>query len=89
VEDHGRGIPEELLRSNGEPSLVNMGVGMRGMEERLRQLGGCLTIASQPGRTVVRADVPVSEEVLAEAASNAKPRLDGGVPGSLNGVLGA
>jgi PAS domain S-box-containing protein len=62
VEDHGRGIPPGLLTSNGEPSLENMGVGLRGMEERLRQLGGRVTVESRRGRTLVRAEVPVEED---------------------------
>lgn len=58
VEDHGRGIPSELLGSNGESGLSNMGVGIRGMQERLRQLGGRLTIESERGQTTVRAELP-------------------------------
>jgi PAS domain S-box-containing protein len=58
VEDHGRGIRPELLGSNSVSGLANMGVGMRGMEERLRQLGGRLTIESERGRTTVRAELP-------------------------------
>lgn len=57
VEDHGCGIPPEILGSNGATGLANMGVGMRGMEERLRQLGGRLTIESERGRTTVRAEL--------------------------------
>jgi signal transduction histidine kinase len=62
VEDHGRGIAPDLLTSNGEPSLAKMGVGLRGMEERLRHLGGRVTVESRRGRTLVRAEVPIGEE---------------------------
>jgi signal transduction histidine kinase len=63
VEDHGRGISPDLLTSNGEPSPANMGVGLRGMEERLRQLGGRVTVESRRGWTLVRAEVPVEQDV--------------------------
>jgi len=62
VEDHGRGIAAGLLTSNGEPSLENMGVGLRGMEERLRQLGGQVVVESRRGRTLVRAEVPLGND---------------------------
>jgi signal transduction histidine kinase len=62
VEDHGRGIAPGLLTSNGEPSLANMGVGLRGMEERLRQLGGRVVVESRRGRTLVRAEAPLGND---------------------------
>jgi signal transduction histidine kinase len=60
VEDHGKGIPLEKkleLVSSGSP-----GVGVRGMRERLRQLGGTLEIHSDGnGRgTIVVARLPVA-----------------------------
>jgi PAS domain S-box-containing protein len=51
VEDRGKGIPEEkrdAMRSGGLP-----GVGIRGMRERLRQLGGTLEVNSNGEGTVV------------------------------------
>lgn len=51
VEDHGKGIPPEkrkLMESGGMP-----GVGIRGMRERIRQLGGSLEINSDVRGTVV------------------------------------
>jgi len=61
VEDRGNGIPPEKqfeMASNGTP-----GVGLRGMRERLRQLGGSLDIHSNSKGTLVvaRLPVPVSE----------------------------
>jgi signal transduction histidine kinase len=50
VEDDGVGFAPDNLR----------GMGMVGMEERLRQVGGTLRITSQPGKgTKVVAEVPV------------------------------
>jgi signal transduction histidine kinase len=70
VQDQGKGIPPEKtpeLLSNG-----TSGVGIRGMRERLRQLGGSLEITSEGnGRgTVVVARVPlVNARAMAAAAS--------------------
>jgi PAS domain S-box-containing protein len=57
VADDGRGIPPDVRSAEGR-SLSWMGVGMRGMEERLRQLGGRLTVTSSSSGTVVRAELP-------------------------------
>jgi PAS domain S-box-containing protein len=57
VEDRGKGIPpekREAMDSGGTP-----GVGIRGMRERLRQLGGTLEINSSGRGTVVVARLPV------------------------------
>ena len=56
VEDHGCGIPPaEPEKQNGH----RIGVGIQGMRERARQLGGRLEIDSRPGAgTVVRVLLP-------------------------------
>ena len=56
VRDFGRGISADrqtTIRSSG-------GVGLRGMEERFRQLGGSLEIESSASGTVVTAAFPLS-----------------------------
>jgi len=58
VEDRGNGIPPEKqfeMASTGTP-----GVGLRGMRERLRQLGGSLDIHSNGKGTLVVARLPVA-----------------------------
>jgi PAS domain S-box-containing protein len=58
VADQGKGIPPEkraAMNSAGMP-----GVGIRGMRERLRQLGGTLQITSNGAGTVVVAEIPVA-----------------------------
>src|SRR5882762_4908681 len=58
VEDRGKGIPSEKqfeLASTGTP-----GVGIRGMRERLRQLGGSLDIHSNGKGTLIVARLPVA-----------------------------
>src|SRR5215469_1731827 len=56
VIDHGRGIPFNVL-GNGQEA----GVGLRGMEERVRHLGGKLEILSTNRGTKVVARVPAEE----------------------------
>lgn len=65
VEDRGKGIPSEkreALDSGG-----TSGVGIRGMRERLRQLGGTLEINSSGRGTVVVARLPVVSTSLVAA----------------------
>jgi two-component system NarL family sensor kinase len=57
VRDYGRGIPAaRLARMNRSGSDV--GVGIAGMRERLKELGGCLEIQSDDTGTVLKASVP-------------------------------
>jgi signal transduction histidine kinase len=66
VRDQGRGLPAEKLSSANEPG--GLGVGIAGMRERLRQLGGKLEIISGTGGTTVRAIAPLAEKPRAVAA---------------------
>jgi PAS domain S-box-containing protein len=62
ISDKGKGIPASLL--NGSPETIHLpptGVGLRGMAERMRQLGGRLEISSTQSGTTVTAIVPSSE----------------------------
>jgi signal transduction histidine kinase len=63
--DAGKGIPPEKLRP-GSNSLS--GVGFRGMVERLRYLGGNLTVQSDTQGTTVTATLPL--EQASTAAGN-------------------
>ena len=57
VKDEGKGIPQDqqvVLNSYGA-----MGVGFRGMRERLRQLGGTLNVNSSEEGTIVSATLPI------------------------------
>jgi signal transduction histidine kinase len=59
IADKGKGIPPEKreeMSSSGAP-----GVGIRGMRERLRQLGGTLEIDSNGAGTVITVRLPISE----------------------------
>lgn len=60
--DEGKGMP----RTNGLPASAgsNHGVGLRGMRERLRELGGTLEIQSSEKGTTVIAAVPVAKPMV-------------------------
>ena len=58
VRDQGQGMPaNQLKRCKGAAGVV--GVGIAGMRERVRQLGGRLEIDSGPKGTLVRAVLPL------------------------------
>jgi two-component system, NarL family, sensor kinase len=54
IADDGRGFDIERVQAD-----ARRGIGLRNMRERLDALGGTLSVASQPGRTVVTAYVPL------------------------------
>ena len=58
VQDRGKGIPAEKQRALG--GLGRVGVGIAGMRERLRQLGGTLEIQSEGTGTTVTAALPLA-----------------------------
>ena len=58
IEDRGKGIPEDKMI---EMDSVGMpGIGIRGMRERMRQLGGNLTVSSDKHGTLIQARLPVA-----------------------------
>lgn len=61
VRDAGTGIPAD--KQNGQN--VFGGVGVRGMRERISQLGGSLEIHSDRNGTIVSAKIPVLKAVAA------------------------
>jgi len=65
VEDRGKGIPPEKRQAMDSGGTA--GVGIRGMRERLRQLGGSLEINSNDTGTVVVARLPVASTSLITA----------------------
>jgi PAS domain S-box-containing protein len=62
VRDEGRGIPPHILRRCNRSQPI-VGVGIAGMRERVRQLGGKFDIHSDLQGTQVRATVPLGGEV--------------------------
>jgi len=60
IRDRGNGIAPKLLEEAGQDWLGSLGVGLRGMSERVRQLGGKLEVESTVNGTTVTASVPAS-----------------------------
>ena len=58
VRDRGKGLPPRLLEESSQDWMGQLGVGLRGMNERMRQLGGTLELTSTKEGTSVRASVP-------------------------------
>src|SRR5580704_9046308 len=61
IEDQGKGMPTDLLEQSGPDWMGALGVGLRGMNERMRQLGGRLEVVSTEKGTRVSASVPTSD----------------------------
>jgi len=59
IEDKGKGIPPKKLQEMA--SAGTPGVGIRGMQERIRQLGGTMEINSGPNGASVTVRLPVVE----------------------------
>ena len=58
VADNGKGIPNDVLAALNS-SGGQLGVGIRGMRERIRQLGGWLQVKSRPDGTTIISSLPV------------------------------
>jgi signal transduction histidine kinase len=58
ISDNGKGIPEERLRRLREDGSA-AGVGLAGMRERVRELGGSLAINSASPGTTITVTIPV------------------------------
>ena len=61
VADEGRGLPPGLLERGGRLA-AKRGVGISGMRERIRQLGGQFEIVTGSNGTTLTASVPLREE---------------------------
>jgi PAS domain S-box-containing protein len=64
VIDEGNGIQPKNWGDLSQDWMGAFGVGLRGMDERVRQLGGDLQISSGQGGTTVTATVPIPEAGL-------------------------
>jgi len=64
VEDQGRGRRDQVPHQAGPLQRETLGVGIQGMRERIRQLGGTFDIAFTDTGTTVRVRVPWREVVV-------------------------
>jgi signal transduction histidine kinase len=58
IQDHGKGISQESLQRFRQ-SGPNLGVGLAGMRERVKEFGGTLQLESSPAGTLLTATIPV------------------------------
>ena len=65
VQDRGKGIAHPAHSGTRSDAAFKVGVGLRGMQERLNQIGGNLQMQSDDAGTVVTATIP-SARTLAE-----------------------
>jgi len=63
IKDNGRGIPRTRLKTLIE-SAAEAGVGLAGMRERMRELGGSLEIRSDRAGTTVVVCIPVERTAI-------------------------
>jgi len=70
VADEGRGMPSEILTAGTEKMPAVLGVGIRGMRERVTQLGGYMRIHSSDSGTVVEVILPVVEKEILNATQH-------------------
>jgi len=59
IKDQGKGIAPAISQPSGEDDTAGFGIGLRGMRERLLQLGGNLQVISGEVGTTIRAIVPL------------------------------
>lgn len=70
VRDYGKGIPRDLLQ-NFQARGTNFGVGLAGMRERLRELGGQLDIQSKAPGTLISVTLPLTQpDQVVDAAAD-------------------
>jgi two-component system, NarL family, sensor kinase len=75
IGDFGRGMTEDSKKSN-RASVAPLGVGIQGMQERVRQLSGTLEIVSRPGKgTLVTAILPISSRRAEASESYEEPEI--------------
>ena len=70
VRDYGKGISPGLLRSF-QAKGTNTGVGLAGMRERIRELGGQLSIQPCAPGTLISVTMPLMERAEGTAVSAA------------------
>ena len=61
IQDFGRGVPQ-IVMDRFQRTGSGSGVGLAGIRERMKELGGDFTIDSTDGGTTLRSVVPLSED---------------------------
>jgi len=76
VQDHGVGISHERLKGF-EAAHSTQGLGLRGMRERIRELGGKFEISSSGKGSTIRASIPIQEGPAGKAPSETEAAPEG------------
>jgi PAS domain S-box-containing protein len=69
ISDGGKGMKVQNFGESGPNGTGAAGVGLRGMNERMRELGGKLELSSTEGGTTVTATVPIPRAGEAEVTA--------------------
>jgi PAS domain S-box-containing protein len=69
IQDQGQGLPSSIS-NHANPEPASLGVGIRGMQARVRQLAGSLEITSNATGTTVRAKIPLDSARTASSVSS-------------------
>jgi signal transduction histidine kinase len=77
IKDDGRGIPHKTLKHLTE-GTADTGVGIAGMRERIRELGGSLRLKSDRNGTLLRIAIPISE--TAQKAADGDHKITKAIP---------
>ena len=72
IQDYGQGIPAEILR-HLDTGVGKTGIGLAGMRERVRELGGSFTIGSSNQGTLLTVVLPLPANSESGAT---KPSID-------------
>jgi PAS domain S-box-containing protein len=72
IEDQGKGFPPGVLETSGNALPAELGVGLRGMNERMRQLGGRIELVPAEKGTIIRAVVPLVKQCSKSASDENK-----------------
>lgn len=65
IRDYGSGIPPKLLERFRQDG-TNVGVGLAGIRERIKELGGTLDIQSTASGTLIAVEIPIGEASVFE-----------------------
>jgi signal transduction histidine kinase len=72
IQDFGRGLPAQVME-RFQRTGTGSGVGLAGIRERMKELGGELTISSSSTGTTLRAVVPISSDRAAKTTPSEAP----------------
>jgi PAS domain S-box-containing protein len=86
VIDEGRGTQSKNFADRTQDWMCTFGVGLRGMNERLRQLGGSLQLSSGREGTIITATLPLPDANLDGQREKSRNERDAS-PFSSSGVL--